>query len=238
MGARGVAGEQAVPRRTQREMRVIAGQAKGHHLKGPPGPLIRPTSDKVRGAIFAMLESLLEEARTPTSEGEEASLWEGRRVLDLYAGTGALGIEALSRGAGWADFVELNPAACQVIRENLARTKLAPCGRVHCLAVRQFIRHFAAGAPRGEGYDLVLMDPPYGEPGLDGLLVALGSGALVKEGGSLVVEHGRRSSLPADVAGLVRVKARRHGDTDISIYRRRRPGETAVETSGERPDGE
>lgn len=211
-------------------MRVIAGRAKGHQLKGPPGPGTRPTSDKVRGAIFAMLESLLEQSRAPAREGEEASPWEGQRVLDLYAGTGALGIEALSRGAAGADFVELNPAACRVIRENLARTKLAPYGRVHCTAARQFVRQ--ALAAQGEGYDLVLLDPPYGEPGLDDLLASLGSGALVKEGGWLVVEHGRRQPLPADVAGLTRVKARRYGDTDISIYSRRRLDQTAVATSG------
>jgi len=216
-------------------MRVIAGRAKGHQLKGPAGPLTRPTSDKVRGAIFAMLESLLEEARGPARE--EASLWEGQRVLDLYAGTGALGIEALSRGASCADFVELNPAACRVIRENLAHTKLAPDGRVHCIAVPRFIRQCSAAVAQGEGegYDLVLMDPPYGEAGLEDLLVALGSGPLVKEAGWLVVEHGRRRSLPAVVAALMRVRARRHGDTEISIYRRRCPGETAVVTPGDGP---
>jgi len=215
-------------------MRIIAGRAKGHQLKGPPGAGTRPTADKVRGAIFAMLESLLEEERTAAREGEEASPWEGQRVLDLYAGTGALGIEALSRGAGWADFVERNPAACRVIRDNLARTRLVPFGRVHCTAVR----HFLSAAPPGEGYDLVLLDPPYGEPGLDDLLAALGTGAFLKEGGWLVAEHGRRQLLPTAVAGLTRVKARRYGDTDISIYSRRRVGQTAVATSGEGPGHE
>jgi 16S rRNA (guanine(966)-N(2))-methyltransferase RsmD len=218
-------------------MRVIAGRAKGHSLKGPPGTGTRPTSDKVRGAIFAMLESLLEASRAPEREGEEVGLWEGRQVLDLYAGTGALGIEALSRGASRADFVETNPAACKVIRENLVRTKLAASGRVYCTKVGQFLRQLSTSGAQGEdsAYDLVVMDPPYDEAGLTDVLAALASEGLVREGGWLVVEHWRKRPLPDAVADLVRVKARRHGDTDISIYTRRRSEELAVAVSGDAP---
>ncbi len=94
-------------------MRVIAGRAKGHQLKVPKGTGTRPATDLVRGAIFSILE-------TTTSN------WS--RVLDLFAGSGALGIEALSRGAGWVDFVEREPRCCSIIRENLEKTKLADTG--------------------------------------------------------------------------------------------------------------
>src|SRR3990172_6608743 len=103
-------------------MRVIAGRAKGHRLAGPPSRATRPTSDLVRGAIFSALGSL----------GADLS-----RVLDLYAGSGALGIEALSRGAGWCDFVERDPAACAVIRENLRATGFDGQARVYCLSVER-----------------------------------------------------------------------------------------------------
>src|SRR4030042_6735847 len=123
-------------------MRVIAGKAKGHHLKAPKGSLIRPTSDLVRGAIFAILDSV-------------ATNWS--RVLDLYAGTGALGIEALSRGAGWADFVEREVRCCNVIKENLEQTKLSESAHVYCCTVRKalsFLKEF---------YGIVLLDPPYND---------------------------------------------------------------------------
>ena len=90
-------------------MRVIAGKAKGHRLKVPKGTITRPATDLVRGAIFSILENTTDN-------------WE--RVLDLFSGSGALGIEALSRGAGWVDFVERKARCCAIIRENLAKTKL------------------------------------------------------------------------------------------------------------------
>src|SRR5687767_9502577 len=105
-------------------MRVIAGEAKGARLKGPPSFGTRPMSDKIKGALFSMLGSL----------GVEPD-----RVLDLYAGTGSIGIEALSRGAEWADFVEQNAAACAVVRANLDHTKFAESARVHQLPVAAFL---------------------------------------------------------------------------------------------------
>src|SRR5919202_359623 len=98
-------------------MRVIAGRVKGHHLQAPRGMDTRPTSDKVREAVFAMLGDRFADGR----------------VLDLFAGTGALGIEALSRGASYAVFVERRPPACQVIRANLKHTKLEDLARVMCM---------------------------------------------------------------------------------------------------------
>jgi len=125
-------------------MRVIAGEAKGLRLKRPAARHLRPTSDLVRGAIFDILASL----------GADCT-----RVLDLYAGSGALGIEALSRGAHWCDFVEQDRAACAIIRENLALAGFQERTRVHCMSVEKAL-------DRLDGpYDLVLMDPPYEEGG-------------------------------------------------------------------------
>ena len=105
-------------------MRIIAGQAKGRRLKSPPGLSTRPTTDMVRGAIFSILTSL-------------AQGW--GNVLDLYAGTGALGIEALSQGAEHADFVEQNSRCCAIIRENLQIAELSGNARVYCSTVSKFL---------------------------------------------------------------------------------------------------
>ncbi len=179
-------------------MRIIAGKAKGLQLRGPRAPTTRPTSDLVRGALFAMLESM---------EGVDWS-----RVLDLYAGTGALGIEALSRGADWADFVEKSPAACAIIRENLARAGLAGQGRVYCFSVRQ------AFATLAGKYGIILADPPYGDPEAPKLLKRLSESSLVGPGTVVAIEHSRRVQLEPVPECLSLVKSRRHGDTCISIF--------------------
>src|SRR5690349_1359827 len=122
-------------------MRVITGSAKGHKLKGPPDLGTRPMLDRVKESLFQILS------------GYGVI---GGRALDLFAGTGSLGIELLSRGADWCDFVEQRREVCAIIRENLRHTKLADRARVHHMAVDRFI---AAGA--GEPYAIIVMDPPY-----------------------------------------------------------------------------
>jgi 16S rRNA (guanine966-N2)-methyltransferase len=179
-------------------MRVIAGRAKGRMLRAPKSAHVRPTSDLVRGVIFDMLEA-------------RGVGWE--RVLDLYAGSGALGIEALSRGAGWADFAEQDARCCAAIRENLDRTGLADRGRVHCLPVRQ-----ALASLEGR-YGLVLLDPPYGDPDLEAVLEELASLELVNGESVVSVEHSRRAPLPERIGVLRRIVNRRHGDTCVSLYR-------------------
>jgi 16S rRNA (guanine966-N2)-methyltransferase len=178
-------------------MRVIAGKAKGLRLKRPAVRHLRPTSDLVRGAIFDIL----------VSRGADIS-----RVLDLYAGSGALGIEALSRGAHWCDFVEQDRAACAIIRENLALAGFQERARVHCLPVEKAL-------DRLEGpYDLVLMDPPYENEGAVAVVARLAGSSLVGPGSTLVLEHPWRR-LSADQWGpFTLVSRRRHGDTGISIY--------------------
>jgi 16S rRNA (guanine966-N2)-methyltransferase len=183
-------------------MRVIAGRLGGRRLKAPRGRATRPTSDRVREALFAMLGDL-----------QQAS------VLDLFAGTGALGIEALSRGAGRAVFVERDPGAVRALRANLAALELdapeADVRRGDALAALQSARE------RAETYDLVFIDPPYGHarrppaypwgPRLSGLLPAVLSPAA-----RIVVECDRRLPLALEIEIE---HERRYGDTSITIHR-------------------
>ena len=179
-------------------MRVIAGRAKGHRLAGPPSRATRPTSDLVRGAIFSALESM----------GADLS-----RALDLYAGSGALGIEALSRGAQRCDFVERDARACASIRQNLSKTGFEGQGEVLCLPVERALA-------RLEGpYTLVLADPPYALEAA-ATLELLAERGLVEAGSTtLVLEHSSREEAPQRLAGLTQVKTLRHGDSAVSVYR-------------------
>ena len=179
-------------------MRVIGGSAKGRPLKAPRGPGTRPTSDLVRGAIFDMLRSM----------GADLS-----RVLDLYAGTGALGIEALSRGADWCDFVERGQRSCRTIRENLAHTDLAARAAVHALTARQVPDRLR------EPYTLVLADPPYDDERAWDDLERVATSPLVATGAVLVLEHSRRREVPPALGGRTLQQTRRHGDTCVSFYR-------------------
>lgn len=189
-------------------MRVIAGSAKGHTLKGPKSTATRPTSDKVRGAVFAMLDAM--------------GAVEAAGVLDLYAGTGALGIEALSRGAAWCDFVESDRTACRIIAENLAITRLGVKAKVHARGVEQVLAHpetLPPHFPNGSGYDIILLDPPYAEAGVALVLERLAASPLVRLGSMVVLEHSKRAAVAGAYGDLVLLKTRRHGDTCISLFR-------------------
>lgn len=175
-------------------MRVIAGSAKGRPLKGPPSAATRPTSDRVREALFDIL----------------AAHVEGASVLDLYAGTGALGIEALSRGAERADLVEADKGAQGVIRDNLERTGLADKAHLWRMRVDKAL-------PLLPGqYDVILADPPYADAHITTILSQLGR--LIAARGLVAVEHASRSALPDEFPGLRLWKRRRHGDATLSLY--------------------
>lgn len=195
-------------------MRVIAGEARGRPLQAPKGAATRPTSDKVKGALFSMLESLLlrsGDAGAATGDG----VWAGKRVLDLYAGSGALGIEALSRGAAAATLVEQDRAARAAIEVNLRATGFAARVRVRPQSVAAYLRGATAG---GEGCDIILADPPYADPGIEGTLASLAVSPLVTPCSVLVVEHARQVGLAERYGDLTRVRERRHGDTVISCW--------------------
>jgi 16S rRNA (guanine966-N2)-methyltransferase len=178
-------------------MRVIAGEAKGHTLKGPPSTATRPMTDKIRQALFNTLASL----------GVEPD-----RVLDLYAGTGSIGIEALSRGAIWADFVDQSGPACAVIRANLTHTKYQDVSRVHQMPVAVFLNR-----PE-QPYDLIILDPPYADPEIAPTLGRVADSRLVQSGTIVVVGHSPRVTLPDQLGRLTRLRLRCHGDSCFSIY--------------------
>jgi 16S rRNA (guanine966-N2)-methyltransferase len=180
-------------------MRVIAGKAKGHRLKAPRGTATRPATDLVRGAIFAILE-------TTTSN------W--AQVLDLFAGSGALGIEALSRGAEWVDFVEHDPRCCDIIRQNLEKTRLAAQAHVYCCSVAKAVSFL------DKEYSIILMDPPYSDASIGNLVAQLATSKLVGTDSIVVVTHSPHLHLDSTYAPLNLIKERRHGDSCIAIYRK------------------
>ena len=180
-------------------MRVIAGRFGGRRLQAPPGSATRPTSDRVREALFSILE-----AGGPVA---------GATVLDLYAGSGALGIEALSRGAGRAVFVERDPRAAGVLRANLAALGVAEAEAD--LRRRDVLAALRDAREPGETYDLVLCDPPYRlAAGLGGPL-SEALGPVLAPGARVVTESDRRA--PLDLP-LPRIDERRYGDTLIRIH--------------------
>jgi 16S rRNA (guanine(966)-N(2))-methyltransferase RsmD len=175
-------------------VRIVAGTARGRRLLVPPGPATRPTSDKVRGAVFNLL----------------GQFFEGGAVLDLYAGTGALALEALSRGCARAVCVEADRRALEALRRNAEACGFA--GRVEIRAER--VAEAIGRLPRA-AFDLAFADPPYAEgpeaalAGLDGLL---------RPGGRAVAEHDARRPPPGRVGRLVLSDRRAYGDTGLSIY--------------------
>ena len=180
-------------------MRVIAGKVKGHRLKFPKGTTTRPATDLVRGAIFSILENISRD-------------WS--QVLDLFSGSGALGIEALSRGAGWVDFVESEPRCCGIIKENLEKTKLAAQAHIYCCSVAKALSFLE------KEYNIILMDPPYSNPSIGNLIIQLGTSRLVGTDSTVVVTHSPHLPLHSTYAPLNLVKEHRHGDSCISLYQK------------------
>lgn len=179
-------------------MRVASGAAKGKKLRGATISGARPTSELVRGAIFNVLGPF---DLKPI------------RVLDLYAGSGSLGIEAISRGASWADFVERHPRQCAALRENLTATGFREMAQVYCLDT------FKALSTLGAKYHLVLMDPPYKLSSLDELLETLAGSNLLEEGADVVVGHSKRLALKETYSGLSLVGSYRYGDSSVDFFK-------------------
>ncbi len=179
-------------------MRVIAGVLGGRHLVAPKGLVARPTPDRVREALFSIL-------------GDVDDL----RVLDLYSGTGALAIEALSRGAKDAVLVEKDRSSKAAIEENLETLGLEDRAELIFSDVARALARLTAS---GQRFDLVLADPPYADAAaqLGSILPALP--ALLCEGGRVVLEHGRRTDPPEAPVGLVFEDTRRYGETALSFY--------------------
>ena len=178
-------------------MRIIAGAAKGHRIKVPKGTVTRPATDLVRGAIFSILENI-------------TNNW--AQVLDLFSGSGALGIEALSRGAGWVDFVDREPRCCDIIRQNLEKTKLAAQAHIYCCSVVKAVSFLE------KEYSIILMDPPYSDKSIVNLVERIATSKLVGADSIVVVTHSPRLLLASAYIPLNLVKEYRHGDSCISVY--------------------
>jgi 16S rRNA (guanine966-N2)-methyltransferase len=196
-------------------LRVIAGTAGGLRLRAPRDLPLRPSADRTKEALFSMLESLLLRGR-PEADVGTPELWAGLRVVDLYAGSGALGIEALSRGAASAAFFEQAREALAAIRANLAATHLAERATVVGGDVARSLDRLPAAT------DLVLLDPPYADPGIPEMLARLAGSAALSEDAVLALEHGQRLVPPATLGTLPLQRSRRHGDTVLTLYARGR----------------
>ena len=184
-------------------MRVISGTAKGRQLKGPPGTGTRPMTDRLKTSLFDTL--------VPYGIG-------GARVLDLYAGSGSLGIEMLSRGAEWCDFVEQNAGVCRVIRENLETTKLADRGKVHQMTVERYMS-MLEGMFDVAPYDIITLDPPYADPDIEKTLEHVAAWPMLAADGIVVIGHATQVKLAEEHGGRIkRAKYRVMGGSAFSIY--------------------
>jgi 16S rRNA (guanine(966)-N(2))-methyltransferase RsmD len=181
-------------------VRVIAGALKGRRLVSPKGRTTRPTTDRVRIACLDTLEPWLP----------------GARFLDLFAGAGGVGIEALSRGAASAVFVETDRAALSALGENLSRLGLAERCRV---LRREAGRAITEMAREGERFTIIFLDPPYDLPLAETTLAQLSDGRLLAEGGIAAVQHRTKAPLPSRAGVLSSFKARRFGETTLTFFR-------------------
>ena len=177
-------------------LRVIAGTAKGHKIVSHKNLGARPTTGRVRSSLFSILES--------------NGLY-GKRVIDLYAGTGTLGIEALSRGASWVDFIESNSKRCSLLRRSLANMGFSGQSKVHCMKVEKALKSINGF------YDIILMDPPYSLGPIHDILNTVS--IIAKPGAILATGHSKRHRLEDEYKGFKLIKESRQGDTICSIYR-------------------
>ena len=179
-------------------MRVISGKAKGIVLKTPDGMLTRPTADRVKEALFSILQFDLP----------------GTKVLDLFGGTGQLGIEAISRGAKSAVFVDASDAPCKLIKENLRRAKMENEGRVIRSDYLQFLSQCR------ETFDIILLDPPYAEVFLENAIKKISEIDILQSGGIIVAERPVEKPLNLEIEGFSRSKDYKYGKTLLTLYRK------------------
>lgn len=184
--------------------RIVAGTLGGRRIAAPAGDRTRPTSDRVREALFSTLESMVD--------------LEGARVADLYAGSGAVGLEALSRGAAHVLLVESDPRVARVVRQNIAALGVGSAARLSTAKVSTAL----AEGPDGGGYDVVFADPPYAVPGEEVAAVqeALVNGGWLAADAVVVIERGTRSGPLTWVKGITGEQSRRYGETTLWYGRR------------------
>ena len=179
-------------------MRVISGTARGIVLKTPEGLQTRPTADRVKEALFSIIQFDLP----------------GAKVLDLFGGTGQLGIEAMSRGAKSCVFVDAGEKACALIRENLRRTKMSEKAQVIRCDYLDYLERCR------ERFDIVLLDPPYAEVFLENSLKKLTEIDILQTGAIIVAERPVEKELPWEFPGFTRSKDYKYGKTILTLYRK------------------
>lgn len=179
-------------------MRVITGKARGIQLKTPDGMLTRPTADRVKEALFSIINFDIP----------------GAKVLDLFGGTGQLGIEALSRGATAATFVDAREESCKLIRENLKRTKLEQDAKV----IRSDYLDYLSRCR--EQYDIIFLDPPYAEVFLENAIKRITEIDILHSNGIIVAERPLGKELPWKFEGFTRSKDYKYGKVLLTIYRK------------------
>ena len=180
-------------------MRIIGGNAKGRRLKVPKGQAVRPTSDRVKEALFDILPHDLS----------------GIRLLDLFAGTGNVSIEAISRGAAEVILIDSSEKSGKVIRENLRSVGFTDHANVRITPVSRALRLLTR---RGESFDIIFLDPPYQRNWVKACLEAIARGNLLRASGIVVVEHSAREQPKAEYGSLVLKDQRKYGDTWLSFF--------------------
>lgn len=200
-------------------MRVISGQAKGHPLKAVPGKDTRPTTDKVKESLFNII----------------GPYFDGERVLDLFAGTGGLGIEALSRGAAHAVFIDSSSQSIDTVRKNLDSTRLGNRAEIYRNDARRALKLLQrVGVP----FDLIFLDPPYVMKDCDSLLIDLAAYGLVENNAYSVIEHHPDVVYAEAFDGFQRTRYAVYGEIALSIYRYERSSEleSVAATSNEKEE--
>lgn len=185
-------------------MRVAGGSARGRRIRVPKGRAVRPTAGKIKEALFNILPHNLE----------------GAKLLDLFAGTGNVSIEALSRGAAEAILVDSSNDSARAIRENLRRFRFADRTKVWNVPVARALRLLAR---RGESFDLIFLDPPYERGWVEGSLKIIARSGLLRNAGVLVVEHSAREHVQPAYGSLLLDDRRNYGDTVLSFFKHTEP---------------
>ena len=179
-------------------MRVITGKARGIQLKTPDGMQTRPTADRVKEALFSIIQFDIP----------------GARVLDLFGGTGQLGIEALSRGAKHAVFVDARDEACKLIRENLKRTKLENDAQVVRADYLDYLKRCR------ESFDIIILDPPYAEVFLENAMKVITEIDILQSNGIIITEYPVEKEFPWEFGGYSRSKDYKYGNTMLTVFRK------------------
>ncbi|WP_338786674.1 16S rRNA (guanine(966)-N(2))-methyltransferase RsmD [Metabacillus sp. FJAT-53654] len=180
-------------------MRVVSGNYKGRQLKAVPGVTTRPTTDKVKEAIFNMV----------------GPYFDGGNALDLFAGSGGLGIEALSRGIERCIFVDREAKAIQTIHKNLEACHAVEASEVYRNDAERAIK---AIIKRELRFELIFLDPPYKQQKLKALITSISENNLLEEGGFIVTEHGSEVQLPVEIDQFIQIKYETYGMTSITVY--------------------